>query len=73
MTKNMGTLDRVIRTLAVLVIAGLYLTQRISGTLALVLGVIAVAFLVSSLIAWCPVYAPFGFSTRGKAPGSGAA
>ncbi|WP_337171411.1 DUF2892 domain-containing protein [Gemmatimonas aurantiaca] len=64
MQKNMGTLDRAIRTVLALVIVALYFTGKISGTLAIVLGVIAVAFLVSSLVSWCPMYAPFRFSTR---------
>lgn len=64
MQKNMGTLDRAIRTVLALVVVALYFTGKISGTLAIVLGVIAVAFLVSSLVSWCPMYAPFRFSTR---------
>ncbi len=66
MKRNMGTTDRVVRTIVALGIAALYFTGRISGTLAIVLGAIAVMFLLSSLISWCPAYAPFGFSTRGK-------
>ena len=64
MTKNMGTADRVIRLLIVLAIAALYFTDRISGTLAIILEVIAVVFLITSLIGWCPGYLPFHFSTR---------
>ena len=64
MTKNMGTADRAIRTLAAIGVGVLYFTGRISGTLAIVLGVIAVAFLASSFVAWCPMYAPFGISSR---------
>lgn len=64
MKKNMGTVDRVIRSLAAIAIAVLYFTGRISGTLALVLGVVAIAFLVTSFVAWCPAYLPFGFSSR---------
>jgi hypothetical protein len=64
MTKNMGTADRVVRTLLALVIAALYFTGKISGTLAIVLGVIAVAFVVSSLLEWCPSYPLLGISTR---------
>jgi len=64
MKKNMGTLDRIIRLLVVIAIAILYLTGQISGTVALVLGIIAVAFLVTSLIGWCPTYVPFRISTR---------
>ncbi len=66
MKANMGTADRVIRTVIALAIGALYFTGRISGTVAIVIGVVAVMFLVSSFISWCPAYAPFGFSTRGK-------
>ena len=64
MTKNMGTLDRTLRLLAAVLIAVLYVTNRISGVLALVLGVIAIAFFATSLIGWCPLYVPLGLSTR---------
>jgi hypothetical protein len=66
MTKNMGTADRVIRSLIAVGIAVLYFTGRIGGTLAIVLGAFAVIFLLTSFISWCPAYAPFGFSTRRK-------
>lgn len=68
MTKNMGTTDRVIRTLVAVAIAVLYFTGTIGGTLAIVLGIVAVAFLVTSLVGWCPSYLPFGLSTRKSAP-----
>lgn len=68
MTKNMGTTDRVIRTLVAIAIAVLYFTGTISGTLAILFGIVAVAFLVTSLIGWCPSYLPFGLSTRKTAP-----
>lgn len=64
MPVNMSTVDRVIRTLIAVAIAVLYFTGRISGTLAIILGVIAVAFLLSSLTARCPAYSVFGWSTR---------
>jgi len=63
MKKNMGTADRITRTLIALAILALYFTGVISGTLALVLGVVVVAFLVTSLMSWCPAYLPFGLST----------
>ncbi|HEY0929194.1 MAG TPA: DUF2892 domain-containing protein [Gemmatimonas sp.] len=66
MQKNMGMLDRTIRTLAAVVVGVLYFTGAISGTVALVLGAIAVVFLVTSLVSWCPLYIPFRWSTRGK-------
>lgn len=64
MSKNMGNLDRVIRLAAVVLIAALYFAGLISGTVAVILGIIAVAFLVTSLIGWCPLYRVVGISTR---------
>jgi hypothetical protein len=64
MKQNMGTEDRVIRSAIVVLIAILYFTGQISGLLATILGIVAVAFLVTSIIGWCPTYVPFGFSTR---------
>jgi len=68
MKENMGTADRVVRTVIALVIVVLLLTGRISGTLALILGIVAVVFLVTSAFARCPSYLPFGISTRKEAP-----
>ncbi len=67
MLKNMGTIDRVIRFLIAIAIVVLYFTGKIGGFPAIVLGIIAVAFLATSLIGTCPGYMPFGFSTRKRA------
>ncbi len=67
MHRNMGTIDRVIRLLVVVLITALYLGGQLSGTAAIVLGIVAVAFLVTSLLGWCPAYLPFGISTRRNA------
>lgn len=64
MKKNMGMADRIIRLAVVVLIAVLYFTGQISGVLATVLGIVAIAFLLTSLISWCPTYVPFGISTR---------
>lgn len=64
MTKNMGTLDRALRFAVAVVIAVLYFTGVISGTVALVLGIIAVVFLLTSFVGTCPAYLPFHISTR---------
>jgi hypothetical protein len=66
MTKNMGTADKIIRLAVVAIIVVLYFTGQITGTAAIVLGIVAVAFLVTSLIGWCPTYVPFGISTKKK-------
>jgi len=70
MKQNMGTADRLIRTALALAVIVLYLTGAIGGTLAIVLGVITLAFLVTSLVGWCPTYVPLGLSTRKEPPGS---
>jgi hypothetical protein len=69
MKSNMGTADRVIRVLVAVVLAWAWYTGRISGTLAIVLLVIAGVFILTSFIGFCPGYLPFGLSTRGKSGG----
>jgi hypothetical protein len=64
MTKNMGTVDRIVRFIIVVAIAILYFTNVISGTLAIILGILAVVFLATSLLGFCPLYLPFKLSTR---------
>ncbi len=66
MKKNMGTIDRAVRGLVAVVIAVLYFTGAISGTLAIILGVLAVVFVLTSLVRTCPLYLPFGLSTIRK-------
>ena len=72
MNKNMGTVDKTLRIIVALVFAWLYFSGRIAGTLGIVLLIIAVVFVVTSLVSWCPAYLPFKFSTR-KTPGGPAA
>ncbi len=67
MTKNMGSIDRILRALIAVVIAVLYFTGQISGTAAIILGILAVVFLLTSFVGSCPLYMPFGISTRKKA------
>ncbi len=66
MTKNMGNLDRLFRLVVVVAIGAAYVMGQLSGTLAIILGVVAVMFLLTSLVGTCPAYLPFGLSTRGK-------
>jgi hypothetical protein len=66
MIKNMGLADRTIRVVAAIIIAILYVTGRITGTLAVILGLVAVVFLVTSAMAFCPAYLPFKIDTARK-------
>ncbi len=63
MKKNMGSADRIIRIIIAAIIGVLYYTGTISGTLGLVLIILAGVFLLTSFVSFCPLYAPFGFST----------
>ena len=66
MKANMGTVDKGVRILAAVVIVALYFGNLISGTVAIVLLVFAGVFIATSLISFCPLYLPFGLSTRPK-------
>ena len=71
MKKNMGVIDRVVRIILAAAVAVLYFTGVIGGTLAIILGILAVIFLVTSLISFCPLYLPFGLSTICKKEDAG--
>lgn len=63
MKKNMGSTDRIIRIVIAAIIGVLYYTGTITGTLGLVLIILAGVFLLTSFVSFCPLYAPFGIST----------
>lgn len=66
MKKNMGSIDRIIRLLVAVVILILFLTKVVTGTLGIVLLVLAAIFVLTSLINFCPLYLPFKISTKKK-------
>ena len=66
MKKNMGTVDKTIRIFIAAIIALLFFTKVITGTLAIVLMVIAAIFIVTSIISFCPIWALLGINTRKK-------
>lgn len=66
MTTNMGSTDKTVRIIAALLVGVLYLADVISGTVAIVLGLFALIFILTSLVGFCPLYAPFKFSTKPK-------
>jgi hypothetical protein len=67
MKKNMGSIDRIIRILLAIVVIVLYLNGSITGVAAIILGILAIVFILTSLIGFCPLYWPFKISTIGKA------
>lgn len=54
---NIGKTDRIARVVLALVIFALGL---VTGSW---LGLLGFIFLATALVSWCPLYAPFGFST----------
>lgn len=63
MKKNMGSADRIIRVIMAAIVGVLYFTGTISGTLGIVFLALAGVFVLTSLISFCPLYAPFGIKT----------
>lgn len=66
MRKNMGSADKIIRIIVAIIIGVLYFTNVLTGTLGIVLLVLAGIFILTSVISFCPLYAPFGLSTCKK-------
>ncbi|MFN8317726.1 MAG: DUF2892 domain-containing protein [Chitinophagales bacterium] len=66
MKKNMGSADRLIRLVVAAVFAVLYFTGTVTGTIGIGLLVLAAVFTLTSVISFCPLYAPFGISTCKK-------
>jgi len=66
MKKNMGTVDKALRIILAIVIAVFIFLGEISGTAAIVLGILAAVFLLTSLMGFCPLYVPLKLSTCKK-------
>lgn len=66
MKKNMGSADKIIRILIAIAVTALYFTGKIPGVLGIILIALAVIFVITSLLGFCPLYLPFGIRTTGK-------
>ena len=62
----MGFTDKIMRMIVAIIIGYLYYTKVISGTLGLFLGALAIIFVITSFISFCPLYLPFGIDTKEK-------
>ena len=62
----MGTVDKTIRIIVAVIIGLLYFTKVINGTLAIVLLIFAVVFVLTSFISFCPLYTLLGINTGKK-------
>ena len=66
MKRNMGIADRVVRIALAAVVAVLYFTHQLPMVAAIILGILAVVFLVTGIVGVCPLYLLFGISTKRK-------
>jgi predicted ABC-type exoprotein transport system permease subunit len=63
MKKNMGSADRLIRLLIAAALIMAWISHWVTGTLGIAAMVIAVVFVLTSLISVCPLYSIFGIDT----------
>ncbi len=63
MKRNMSNTDRIVRVVISALFAYLYFSGIVTGTLGIVLLVLAGVFTLTAVIAFCPLYAPFKLST----------
>jgi hypothetical protein len=66
MKKNMGKVDRIFRAVVGLILLAFIWAGQISGTLSVILTLVAVVLLVTSVLGFCPIYAPLKISTLKK-------
>jgi Inner membrane protein YgaP-like, transmembrane domain len=66
MTKNMGSIDKIIRIVVALVVAVLYFTGTVTGVLGYVLLAAGAIFLLTSVVNFCPLYTLLGIKTTKK-------
>ena len=64
MKKNIGQLDKFVRTIIVLIIATLYFLEMLTGTMGSILMAVATGLLLTSFVNFCPIYQLLGISTR---------
>jgi len=69
MKQNMGKTDRVLRTVLAVIVAVLYFSKQMTDLAAIILGILAIVFLVTSVLGFCPLYVLLGISSRKKSDG----
>lgn len=66
MKRNMSNIDRIIRVIVAALFAYLYFGGIVTGGFGIALLVIAVVFLLTSIVGFCPLYVLFKTSTLKK-------
>lgn len=63
MKRNMSNIDRIIRVILAALFAYLYFGGIVTGALGIILVILSGVFLLTSIVAFCPLYLPFKIST----------
>jgi len=63
MKRNMSNADRILRVIIAALFAYLYFSGIVTGILGIILIVLGAVFILTSIMAFCPLYLPFKFST----------
>lgn len=70
MKQNMGSIDRILRIVIAAVFVVLYFNGIVTGTVGIILLVLAGVFVLTSLVGFCPLYTIFGLNTCSKKAGA---
>jgi hypothetical protein len=63
MKRNISNVDRILRVIIAALFAYLYFSGIVTGILGIILIVLGAVFVLTSIMAFCPLYLPFKFST----------
>jgi len=66
MKANMGSADRIVRLIVAVAVGVLYYMGIITGTVGIVLLVVAAVFLLTSFVSFCPLYSIIGLKTKSE-------
>ena len=66
MKPNMGTTDKIVRIALAAIAVLLYFTNIVTGTLGIVILIIAAVLVLTTLISFCPLYPMLGINTGKK-------
>lgn len=69
MKQNMGKTDRVLRTVLAVIVLVLYFSDQLTSLAAIILGIFALVFLVTSVLGFCPLYVLLGISSKKQTDG----
>lgn len=64
MKTNVGKTDRIIRILLAFILAALYFTGTLTGTLGIIAIILALVLVITALLGFCPLYFPCRINTN---------